>query len=100
MIMHLALVTEEDYPALKCICDRSVTGDSYEDYVNRLLERRNGLKKLGLDVRLVPISPDAFVAQFEERRKATWPDLMQYTRIAYGGGSRSAAADLRSNSAL
>lgn len=97
MIMHLALVTEEDYPAMKCICDRSVTGDSYEDYVGRLLERRSGLKKLGMEVLLVPISPDAFVAQFEERRKATWPDLMQYTRLAYGKGFRGNSTDTREN---
>lgn len=88
MIMRLALVSEADYPALKCICERSVTGDNYQDYLQRLLERREGLEKSGADVLIVPMSPDAFVAHFEERRKATWPDLMRYARITCGDSPR------------
>lgn len=91
MIMRLTLVSEEDYPALKCICERSVTGDNYQDYLQRLLERREDLEKSGADVLIVPMSPDAFVAHFEERRKATWPDLMCYAQTSCGDSARDDA---------
>ena len=84
MIMRLALVSEVDYPALKCICEHSVTGDNYQDYLQRLLARRESLENSGVEVLIVPMSPDAFVAHFEERRKAGWPDLMRYTHATCG----------------
>lgn len=83
LVLHVAVVQESDYSALAPLCIRSVVGDDYAGFLDRVEDYCKELEAKGVWPIKTQIDPTAFKAWFG-RNGATRVDLTRYAAIVAG----------------